>query len=105
MVKVGLLVRSRPSAPAGSRDGRAVGSVGEAVDMRHNVVYGHVHISVAGIVSNACTIITQIAFGIGARAAVKIHPRAESQASQILSLLLLYRDDFQKCLYGRRLLP
>ena len=49
--------------------------------MRPNVVYGHVHISVAGIVSGACTIITQIAFGIGARAAVKIHPRAESQAA------------------------
>ena len=49
--------------------------------MRHNVIYGHVHISVAGIVSGACTIITQIAFGIGARAAVKIHPRAESQAT------------------------
>ena len=51
------------------------------MDMRHNVVYGHVHISVAGIVSSACTIITQIAFGIGARAAVKIHPRTESQAA------------------------
>ena len=51
------------------------------MDMRHNIVYGHVHISVAGIVSSACTIITQIAFGIGARTAVKIHPRAESQAA------------------------